>query len=199
MPRLAANLAYLFTERRSWSASRAAAAAGFTAVELQFPYDRAAERGAGRDRTAWPDHARPQHARRAGRGRRVRAGRVPGPRGGIRDPVPAGARLRRRDRRCGRSTCWPARSHPSSGRPRRRSSSRNLRRAADLAAEKNITLLIEPINPRDRPDYFLNRVEHAADIIAKVGAPERPHPVRFLSCADRRRRSHHAGSRRICR
>ena len=40
-----------------------------------------------------------------------------------------------------------------------------------LAAEKNITLLIEPINPRDRPDYFLNRAEHAADIIAQVGRP----------------------------
>ena len=45
----------------------------------------------------------------------------------------------------------------------------NLQRAADLAAAKNITLLIEPINARDRPNYFLNRVEQAADIIAKVG------------------------------
>ena len=42
---------------------------------------------------------------------------------------------------------------------------------ADLAAEKNITLLIEPINNIDRPGYFLNRCEHAADIIAKVGKP----------------------------
>jgi hydroxypyruvate isomerase len=48
---------------------------------------------------------------------------------------------------------------------------RNLTRAAEQAAQKNITLLIEPINPRDRPDYFLNRVEHAADVISKVGAP----------------------------
>ena len=63
--------------------------------------------------------------------------------------------------------------------PRRRSRERRT----------NITLLIEPINPRDRPDYFLNRVEHAADIIAKVGQAERQDPVRFLSCADRRRRS----------
>ena len=47
----------------------------------------------------------------------------------------------------------------------------NLMRAADLAAAKNITLLIEPINPRDRPDYFLNRAEHAADIIARCGKP----------------------------
>jgi hydroxypyruvate isomerase len=45
----------------------------------------------------------------------------------------------------------------------------NLARAADQAAEKGITLLIEPINPRDRPDYFLSRAEHAADVIAKVG------------------------------
>ena len=31
--------------------------------------------------------------------------------------------------------------------------------------------MIEPINPRDRPGYFLNRFEHAADIVKKVGAP----------------------------
>src|SRR5918994_7691305 len=47
----------------------------------------------------------------------------------------------------------------------------NLPAAADLAKEKGVTLLIEPINTRDRPNYFLNRVEHAADIIAKVGRP----------------------------
>ncbi|HXN43052.1 MAG TPA: TIM barrel protein, partial [Xanthobacteraceae bacterium] len=39
------------------------------------------------------------------------------------------------------------------------------------AAAKNVTLLIEPLNTRDRPDYFLNRVEHAADVIARVGRP----------------------------
>ena len=47
----------------------------------------------------------------------------------------------------------------------------NLSRAADLAKDKNVTLLIEPINPRDRPNYFLTRIEQAADIIAKVGKP----------------------------
>jgi hydroxypyruvate isomerase len=45
----------------------------------------------------------------------------------------------------------------------------NLARAADQAAAKNIRLLIEPINARDRPNYFLNHVEHAADVIAKTG------------------------------
>jgi hydroxypyruvate isomerase len=47
----------------------------------------------------------------------------------------------------------------------------NLTRAADLAKDKNVTLLIEPINQRDRPNYFLTRIEQAADIIAKVGRP----------------------------
>ena len=47
----------------------------------------------------------------------------------------------------------------------------NLKRAADLAAAKNLTLLIEPINPRNAPGYFLNGLEQAADIITKVGKP----------------------------
>src|SRR5258705_12860255 len=41
VPRFAANLAYLFTERPFMERFRAARAAGFTAVELQFPYDQA--------------------------------------------------------------------------------------------------------------------------------------------------------------
>ncbi len=32
----------------------------------------------------------------------------------------------------------------------------NLRRAADRAADQGVTLLIEPINVRDMPGYFLN-------------------------------------------
>ena len=39
MPRFAANLGHLFTERPLMERFGAAAAAGFTAVELQFPYD----------------------------------------------------------------------------------------------------------------------------------------------------------------
>src|SRR5262249_61693486 len=39
MPRFAANLGYLFTDRPLLERVDAAAAAGFKAVELQFPYD----------------------------------------------------------------------------------------------------------------------------------------------------------------
>ena len=37
MPRFAANLAYLFTERPPMQRFAAAAAAGFKAIELRFP------------------------------------------------------------------------------------------------------------------------------------------------------------------
>ena len=47
----------------------------------------------------------------------------------------------------------------------------NMTHAAAAAAKANITLLIEPINPRDRPGYFLSHVEQAADLIGKIGAP----------------------------
>jgi hydroxypyruvate isomerase len=39
MPRFAANLGYLFTERPLLERIDAAASAGFKAIELQFPYD----------------------------------------------------------------------------------------------------------------------------------------------------------------
>src|SRR4051812_3145073 len=47
----------------------------------------------------------------------------------------------------------------------------NLTRAADAAAAKNLVLLLEPLNQRDRPDYFFSRIEHIADVIAKAGRP----------------------------
>jgi hydroxypyruvate isomerase len=45
----------------------------------------------------------------------------------------------------------------------------NLRSAADRAAQASMSLLIEPINHRDKPGYFLHHVEQAASIIEKVG------------------------------
>jgi len=46
----------------------------------------------------------------------------------------------------------------------------NLRHAAAEAAKVGIDVLIEPINTRDIPRYFLNRQDHAHDIIGQVGA-----------------------------
>jgi hydroxypyruvate isomerase len=47
----------------------------------------------------------------------------------------------------------------------------NLRWAASVAAQHGRDVLIEPINTRDIPRFFLNRQDHAHDIIAQVGAP----------------------------
>ena len=43
--------------------------------------------------------------------------------------------------------------------------------AAEKAADKGINILIEPINTRDIPGFYLNYVEDAAALIAGVGAP----------------------------
>ena len=47
----------------------------------------------------------------------------------------------------------------------------NLKAAAKLAAKDGVTLLIEPINRRDIPGYFLNRTEDARSVIHEVGEP----------------------------
>src|SRR5262249_38681145 len=44
-------------------------------------------------------------------------------------------------------------------------------RSADRAADRRITLLVEPINRRDRPGYFLGSLEQAADILSKADRP----------------------------
>jgi hydroxypyruvate isomerase len=168
MPRLAANLAYLFTERPLLERFGAAAAAGFTTVELQFPYDHAPSAvKAELDR-----HGLTQLGLNTSPGRTGEFGlaAVPGReqewatlfRQAL-DYVTAigGCQIH----------CLAGKVPPEQRPAAERAYVENLARAADLARPRNITLLIEPINPRDRPDYFLNRVEHAADIIAKVGRP----------------------------
>ncbi len=47
----------------------------------------------------------------------------------------------------------------------------NLRWAAAEAAKQGLDVLIEPINTRDIPRFFLNRQDHAHEIIDMVGAP----------------------------
>jgi hydroxypyruvate isomerase len=168
MPRLAANLAYLFTERPLLERFGAAAAAGFKAVELQFPYDHAPSAvKAEIDR-----HGLTQLGLNTAQGRTGEFGLAAVP-GRERDwevlfkqaldyvVAIGGCQIH----------CLAGKVPPEQRPAAERVFIANLARAADLARENNITLLIEPINPRDRPDYFLNRVEHAADVIAKIGKP----------------------------
>ncbi len=47
----------------------------------------------------------------------------------------------------------------------------NLRLAAAWAAPAGVGILIEPINTRDMPGYFLTRTADARDVIVEVAAP----------------------------
>ena len=47
----------------------------------------------------------------------------------------------------------------------------NLRHACDLAAAKGMSILIEPLNPKDHPTYHLSTTGHAAEIISDLARP----------------------------
>jgi hydroxypyruvate isomerase len=169
MPRFAANLAYMFTERPMMERFGAAAAAGFKAVELQFPYDlaptdvRAELTRHGLTQLGINTQPRPN-------GGESGLGAVPGRE---REFAEVFAKALDYVTAIGGSAI-----HTMAGviAPELRPAAErvfvaNYARAADLAAEKNITVLIEPLNPRDRPNYFVGRVEQAADLIAQIGRP----------------------------
>ena len=58
----------------------------------------------------------------------------------------------------------------------------NLRTAARALAPHGITLLIEPINTRDMPGYFLNYQQQAHDIAAEVGEANLRVQMDFYHC-----------------
>ena len=169
MPRFAANLAYLFTERPLIERFGAAAAAGFKAVELQFPYDQSPAAV----RAEIEKHGLTQlgvNTAVGGREGDLGVGAVPGRE---RDWDVVFKQALDFTAAIGGSAihCMAGKVPPEQRPAAEKVFIDNLSRAADLAAAKNVTLLIEPINTRDRPNYFLSRVEQAADIIAKVGKP----------------------------
>src|SRR5476651_351505 len=167
MPRFAANLGYLFTDRALLERIDAAAASGFKAIELQFPYDVPA--------------LQVKEAIERNKLTVLGVNTPPGDRGG--EFGLAAVPGREKDWQglftlaldyitaIGGSAIHCLAGHiPPEQRPAaERVYIENLKSAADVAAAKNVTLLIEPINPRDRPNYYLNHVEHAADVIAKAG------------------------------
>ena len=168
MPRIAANLGYLFTERPLIERLAAAAAAGFKGVELQFPYDHAPSA----IKAELTKHGLTQLGLNTIPGREGEFGFAAVP-GRERDFEAAFKQALDYAVAIGGSAvhCLTGKV-PVNERPAaERVFVANLTRAAELAQPQGITLLIEPINQRDRPDYFLNRVEQAADIIAKVGQP----------------------------
>ena len=169
MPRFAANLGYLFTDRPLLERISAAAAAGFKAIELQFPYDvpaTAVKAAIEKNKLTILGLNTPRGEREGEFGLAAVPGRE-------RDWQVLFGRALDYANTIGASAvhCLAGKVAPEQRPAADRVFVDNLARAADMAAAKNIRLLIEPINGRDRPNYFLNHVEHAADVIGKIGKP----------------------------
>ena len=169
MPRFAANLGYLFTDRPLLERIDVAAKAGFRAIELQFPYDVPASQvkeAIARNKLTVLGINTPPGAGDGEFGVAAIPGRE-------REFHEVFTRALDYIATIGGSAvhCLAGKVAPEQRPAAERVFIDNLRSAADLAAAHNINLLIEPINAIDRPGYFLNHVEHAADIIAKAGKP----------------------------
>jgi hydroxypyruvate isomerase len=166
MPRFAANLGHLFIERPLLERFTAAAAAGFAAVELQFPYDIPASTV----KAELARHGLTQLGINTPQCPEFGLAALPGRE---RDFAAAFARALDYVTAIGGTAihCMagvvPVNERPAAEKV----FIANISSAAEHAAKAGITLLIEPINPRDRPGYFLSHVEHAADLVAKIGAP----------------------------
>jgi len=171
MPRFAANLSMMYTEHPFVDRFAAAAADGFRAVEYLFPYafahDELAHRLAGHGLVQVLFNAPPGDWDAGERGLACLPGREDEFRRGFaQQALPYALALR-----CPRvhvmAGLVPA------GRERaelRATYVANLAWAAEQAATVGIDVLIEPINTRDIPRFFLNRQDHAHEIVLEVGA-----------------------------
>ncbi|THC45743.1 hydroxypyruvate isomerase [Massilia sp. Mn16-1_5] len=170
MPRFAANLTMLFTELPFLERFGAAAAAGFKGVEYLFPY--AVEAGAlaeqlDRHRLVQVLHNLPAGDWAGGeRGIACLPGRETEFRDGVGRAIEYARVLG-----CGQLNCLagiaPANADDDAVRA---VFVDNLRFAAARLKEAGIRLLVEPVNTRDIPGFYLNRTDQAIALIDEVGS-----------------------------
>ena len=167
MPRFCANLNFLFQEVPLLERFGAAAKAGFKAVEIGSPYEASAGDIAARLKASGLTLAlintTAGDAAKGERGRSALAGRE----------KDFDADLEAALAYCGATGCKMV--HVMAGLvhhgARREVFVANLKKAAPKAAAAGVTLVIEPINRRDIPGYFLNKLAEARAVIYEVGAP----------------------------
>ena len=173
MPRFAANVSLLYPEHAFLDRFAAAAADGFAAVEMLFPYAHAQAELAARLRDAGLQLVlmnTPPGSWEAGE-RGLAA--LPGREGEFRRALEQALAYA--------TVLGCPRVHVMAGvLPEGEGVSRaaahncfvgNLQWAAAQAAGSGVVLTIEPINPRDIPGYFLNRQADAHAIVQAVGSP----------------------------
>jgi hydroxypyruvate isomerase len=171
MPKFAANLSFLFQEVDFLARFAAAARCGFKGVEFLFPYDH-------------PPATIAEELRRNGlvqalfnmppgdwaAGERGLAA-LPGREREFRDGI---AKAIEYARATGCRTLHAMAGLAPDGHERSEMLAvyvDNLRHAADRLAAADLTLVIEPINTRDIPGYFLNTTGEAAAVLERVDRP----------------------------
>ncbi len=170
MPRLAANLSTMFCEVPFLERFASAADAGFEAVECQFPYacdmDDVA---AALDRTGLKlvlFNLPPGDWAAGDRGMAILPGRRAAFEASVHRALDWAGRLGCRMLHCMAGVAPDGVPQPVL----EETYAANLRLATDAAAVHGVTILIEPINRFDMPDYFLSSMEDAARLQDRVGA-----------------------------
>lgn len=169
MPKFAANLTMMFNEVPFPERFDAAARAGFEAVEFLFPYDHAPQ-----ELAQWLKRSKlvnalfnmpPGNWAAGERGIASLPGREQEFRAGVARALDYAQAMGTR-RLHAMAGLFPV---GASRQQHRETYIDNLRFAAREAGKHGITLLIEPINPRDMPGYFLNTQAEAHAICEAVG------------------------------
>ena len=169
MPKFAANLSMMFTEHAFLDRFDAAAEQGFSAVEFLFPYDHPptaiADRLRRNDLTQALFNLPPGDWSAGERGIAVLPGRFEEFKSGV-DRALAYV-----------EATGVKRVHMMSGNASRAddeaqaSYRRAIRHAAPVLAARGVDLLLEPINARNMPGYFLNDFDYTRDLIAELALP----------------------------
>lgn len=171
MPRFSANLSMLFSEHDFLDRFDAAARAGFKGVEYLGPYDHAPEVVAARLKknglaqvlfnVPSGDWANGE------RGIAVLPERVDEFRAGVDKAITYAKALE-----CPQINCLAGIAPAGADRARLEETFvANLKFAAEKLGNAGIRLLVEPINTRDIPGFFLTNTKQGLDILEKVGSP----------------------------
>jgi 2-dehydrotetronate isomerase len=171
MPRFAANLSMLYNEHAFLDRFAAAAQDGFRAVEFLFPYafstQELAQRLADHGLQQVLFNAPPGNFEAGERGIAALPGREVEFRSGFSRALTYAQALK-----CPRLHVMAGLVPPGVERARLQAIyEANLAWAAAQASSLGVSVLMEPINTRDIPGYFLNRQDEAHRIVQAIGAP----------------------------
>ncbi|ANT60808.1 isomerase [Salipiger sp. CCB-MM3] len=164
--KFSANIGFLYTELPLPERIRAAKRDGFDAVECHFPYDvPEAEMKAALDETGFAMlglNTVPGDVAGGDFGLAALAGRRDEAAAAVKQAVDYGAAI-------GAQNVHVMAGRTDGGAAAEAAYRETLSLACELAGEKGMGVLIEPINHRDVAGYHLSRVEHAAEIIEALG------------------------------